>query len=794
MNKGYVCIHGHFYQPPREDPWTREVPVEPSAFPFLNWNERICAECYRPFSDARILGAEGLIEDIVNLYSKVSFNAGPTLLSWLEAANPAVYSAMIEGDRDAAERFGGHGTAVAMPYYHLILPLCRPDDRDVVIRWGIDDFRERFSREPEGMWLPETAVDTDTLEALAREGMRFTILGPDQAARVRKPGGLWQEVTRGDLDTTIPYVCRLPSGKDIAVFFYDGAIASEIAFGDLLADGKNLAARLLKPLEPAGAREGIVNVAVDGETFGHHKAFGEMALAYAIKVISGGNTARITTYGQYLADHPPVCEVEVIPGSSWSCAHDLCRWKGGCTCAMGGRLSWSVDWREPLRAAMDQLNDSLSAFYRAEISRAGLDPEHVRNAAGPLVSYQSAFQAQKLLERLRITDNDTAARVLSLIAMVRHTLAMYSSDAWFFDDIGRLEPAYALRNAARAMEIARDLGGPAISPLFVSLLSKARGNTPEYPDGETVWHELVEPWSRTNREVALHYALRAVLSGEEEVPSPGFTVSTRLQVHLQEDFGGVSGAGLVSLKDNLTLQEVLQVFAATAMPSSGCRIVGGAGLPSPRADILAGDLLLVLRRNGTSFPEGCDEMPLTPGEKIVFSRELCEKTFHYLWSRAMDMGFTCKGIIAAQSWEVPAVLKELCLCQLSGKILAASALAPKGRERLENLKKTADRLKWDPDAPYIRDMAEEMINRRAREVRDDPGDDLRSASFIALLDALGMFGIHPRLRDAQDILFPLREKTVTRRGGRVKNGTFRDDGLDLVLTRLGIQKARGAEQ
>ena len=791
MNQGYVCIHGHFYQPPREDPWTREVPVEPSASPFLNWNERICAECYKPFSDARILGSDGLIEDIVNLYGQVSFNAGPTLLSWLESANPAVYSAMVQGDHDAVGRFGGHGTAIAMPFYHLILPLCHADDREIVIRWGIDDFRARFLREPEGMWLPETAVDTDTLEALAQEGIRFTVLGPGQAARVRTPGGVWKDVTEGDLDTREPYLCRLPSGKEIAVFFYDGAIASEIAFGNLLADGRNLAARLLKPLESSGAGEGIVNVAVDGETFGHHKAFGEMALAYAIKAITEGRTARITTYGKYLADHPPVREVEILEGSSWSCAHNLCRWKGGCDCATGGRRSWTVDWRGPLRTALDQLNESLSAFYRTELSRAGLDPGITIKAAGPFISSPSAEKAQKMLDDLNITDPSTAGKVLSLLALVRHSLAMYSSDAWFFDDIGRLEAAYALRNAAKAMEIARDLGGPAITALFISLLTKARGNTPEYPDGETVWHDLVEPWSRTLREVALHYALRAVLSEGEEIPSPGFLVSTRLIVHRKDEFGGVSGAGFIFLKDILTLKEVMHVFAATARPSSGCRIVCGPGLSSPQADILAGDLLSWLGREGTPLPEGCNELSLTPGERVLFSRELSQKAFQYLWSRAMDMESICRGVTAEVSMEVPAVLRELCLCQLSGKILAACALAPSGKERLETLKKAADRLGWDPDTPYIRDMAEEMVNMRARAVRENPADDRHSSSLTALLDALCLFGVHPLFREAQNILFPLRKKTVIRTGDVVKNDTGPDDFLDLLLTRFGIQPAGG---
>ena len=238
----FVCIHGHFYQPPRENAWLEEIEVQDSAAPYHDWNERVSAECYAPNAASRILDTRDRIVDIVNNYASISFDAGPTLLSWLESSSPDIYRAILDADKEARARFRGHGTAMAQAYNHIIMPLATSRDKRTQVIWGIRDFESRFCRKPEGMWLPETAVDLESLDIMAGEGILFTVLAPHQALQVRSlGGGEWRDASRGRIDPKKPYLCRLPSGRTIALFFYDGPISHDIAFGDLLRNGEDLA-------------------------------------------------------------------------------------------------------------------------------------------------------------------------------------------------------------------------------------------------------------------------------------------------------------------------------------------------------------------------------------------------------------------------------------------------------------------------------------------------------------------------------------------------------------------------
>jgi len=267
----FICIHGHFYQPPRENPWLEEVELQDSAYPYHDWNERITAECYAPNTASRTLDAERKIIDIVNNYSKISFNFGPSLLSWLERHKPDVYQAVIEADKKSQGLFSGHGSALAQAYNHLIMPLANSQDKRTQVIWGIRDFQYRFHREPEGMWLAETAVDLQTLEFLAEHQIKFTILAPSQAHKVRKINdGKWHDVSGGKIDPKAPYICRLPSGKSIALFFYDGPISHELAFGRLLKSGEGFAKKLISAFPKDNQEPQLVHIATDGETYGHH--------------------------------------------------------------------------------------------------------------------------------------------------------------------------------------------------------------------------------------------------------------------------------------------------------------------------------------------------------------------------------------------------------------------------------------------------------------------------------------------------------------------------------------------
>lgn len=321
MNK-YVCIHAHFYQPPRENPWLEEVELQDSAYPHHDWNEKITAECYAPNTASRILGQDGKIIDIVNNYSKISFNVGPTLLYWLEKHEPEVYQAILEADRLSINRFSGHGSAIAQVYNHIIMPLANKRDKYTQVVWGIKDFQKRFKRFPEGMWLSETAVDTETLEILAELGIRYTVLAPCQAKRVRSTGkGAWKDVSGGKINPAIAYLCHLPSGRSMNLFFYNAEISHDVAFGGLLNNGELFAKRLSGAFISVPGCPQMVHIATDGETYGHHCSNGDMALSYCLYYLESNSLAKMTVYGEYLEKHPPAYEVEIIENSSWSCVH-----------------------------------------------------------------------------------------------------------------------------------------------------------------------------------------------------------------------------------------------------------------------------------------------------------------------------------------------------------------------------------------------------------------------------------------------------------------------------------------
>ncbi|HYL05279.1 MAG TPA: DUF3536 domain-containing protein, partial [Thermoanaerobaculia bacterium] len=391
-----LCIHGHFYQPPREDPWSGAIEPQPSALPYRDWNARIAAECYAPNAAARILDGGGRVARTVNNYARMSFDFGPTLLTWLQAEAPEVYAAVLAADRESGERFSGHGSALAQAYNHVIMPLANRRDKQTQIVWGLRDFEHRFGRPAAGMWLPETAVDLESLELMAAHGVRFTILEPHQARRVRPlppasreappamaaspraaepaaapeaaretaPGSAgWRSVAGGVVDTSRPYAVMLPSGRRLAVFFYDGPIARAVAFEGLLESGDRFAGRLLAGVPQDGGADSLIHVATDGETYGHHHRHGEMALCYALHQIESNGWATLTNYGEYLASHPPAEAVEIVENTSWSCVHGVDRWREDCGCRIGGQPGWDQAWRAPLRLALDELRDELAPLY-----------------------------------------------------------------------------------------------------------------------------------------------------------------------------------------------------------------------------------------------------------------------------------------------------------------------------------------------------------------------------------------------------------------------------------------------
>ena len=509
-----ICIHGHFYQPSRENPWLEHVEVDDSAAPHHDWNARITAECYAPNAAARILDAQGRIERIVNNYSAISFNLGPALAAWLERNAPEVYGQILLADREGLEVLG-YGNAIAHPYTHVVLPLASRQDKMTQVRWGIADFTRRFGRPPEGMWLPETAVDRETLAVLAECGIAFTILAPHQAARVRAaPSGEWVDVRPEVLDATRAYLCRPAAGLRIALFFYDGALSREIAFDRLLDSGENLAGRLAGVAADAGWAGGrMVHVATDGETYGHHHRFGEMALAYAAEVFKRNGSGRLTNYAAFLADHPPTHEVEIHERTSWSCAHGIERWRSDCGCRT--RPDWHQRWRAPLRAALDWLKAEADALFEEVGVRVFHDPWAARDAYVDVVLDRVALDRSEAslarfltVQALRRDDPGDRRTALRLLELQRHAMLMFASDGWFFDEISRVETVQLLRHAARVIQLAG--ADRALEASFLDRLRAAESNLPAFRNGETVYDRLVRPAMADARRAAAHYAIMSL--------------------------------------------------------------------------------------------------------------------------------------------------------------------------------------------------------------------------------------------------------------------------------------------
>ncbi len=534
MKDAFVAIHGHFYQPPREDPWLGIIEAEESAHPFHDWNERIALECYRPNAHARILDGKGKISEIINNYSSINFNFGPALLAWMEKRFPSVYEKILEADRESLRRFG-HGNAIAQVYDHIILPLANDRDKETEVFWGMADFEKRFHRKPEAVWLPEAAVNNPTLRVLIKYGVRYLILSPFQASRARPFGGRkWADVSQGRIDTTRPYRCFIKdrSGKKVLdqfidIFFYNGTLSKEIAFGDLLRDANALCDRFSQFYQESKEKPQLIHIATDGETYGHHMKFGEMGLAYSLNKGFPARGFELINYAAFLKRFPPVHEVEIDEGpkgegTSWSCAHGVGRWKENCGCSTGGEPGWNQEWRKPLREALDLLRDELSRVFEREGGEIFQDVWQARNGYVEVISDRSPERVKNFFDRFGTKDLDEKGRLkgLKLLEMQRNVLQMYTSCGWFFVDLAGIETIIVLQHASRAIQLAAVWTGEEIEKAFVQHLSEAKSNVPEMGKGDQVYERLVRPKWVTPEKVVNHFAITSLLdrgNGEKKV-------------------------------------------------------------------------------------------------------------------------------------------------------------------------------------------------------------------------------------------------------------------------------------
>lgn len=503
-----LIIHGHFYQPPRENPWTGIVEEQPGAAPFHDWNERVYTECYRANASVGISDPLTGEERRVNNYTNVSFNFGPTLLNWLEQNHRDTYEQILAADRESTTERGGHGNAIAQAYGHAILPLCNDRDLKTQIRWGVADFRYHFGREPQGIWLPETACNDRVMGALIDEGLRFVILAPHQAARVRTRSGsdgagsgadknTWHDVNENSIDTAAAYQCfhRDGSNRSIAVFFYQGPVSRAIAFESLLRSSRDF----VDALSRSANGNAMINVATDGETFGHHFKFGDLCLAHALKYEAPARGFEVTNYGEYLEAHPPEFEVEINngadgQGTSWSCAHGVGRWSRDCGCKTGGEPGWSQAWRGFLREALDFLRDENTSHFEATRGELFTYPWLARDDSISLIldPYQSR-EGFLFAHAGRWLPAEERWRALTHLELQRMLLLVYTSCGWFFNDISGIETIQVLRYAGRAIDLMEQLGLPPARDRFLETLSEAKSNKPELGNGADIFRRFVEP-------------------------------------------------------------------------------------------------------------------------------------------------------------------------------------------------------------------------------------------------------------------------------------------------------------
>lgn len=716
VKDGYLVIHGHFYQPPRENPWLGIVEREASAHPWHDWNCRITEECYAPNWWARVYGPNGTLKEVLNNYSFMSFDFGPTLLNWLKRYAPRVYKAILRGDLEARKRYGGHGSAIAHPYSHIILPLAHPEDRRLNIYWGITDFRLRFGRFPEGMWLPECAVDMATLEDLVDQGISFVLLSPHQAKKTRRRDGYWQEVDVNRIDTFRPYKVKLPSGRELSVFFMHHGLSMGVSFGDLLRDGDRFL-WAIKETIPQGGHP-LVTIVSDGETFGHHKPFGEMALSYIFWILQGKEEPKLTVFGEFLEKYPPEDEVELHERSSWSCAHGLGRWERDCGCSTGSYPEWNQKWRGPLREALNWLRDNLREVFINEGEKAFVDPRRAR------IEYMEAFIEPSLKEAFLKEHLKGASpeKALGLLEMERESLLMFTSCAWFFDDPSGIETLLALKHASRAIDLARTYGGIDLEIGFRERLKEVKSNIPEKGTGEDLYLKEVVPHRMDIKRVAFHAVMYPLL-GEDK----GKLGVYKVQYAYEEEHGLGKARlriGVVALEDERTLEGASFPFALLDFGDHNliCSL-GNVDIEGVKSAFEAGDLarasLLIKGAKGEVFTllSLLDEFK----EKALY--RLFEGKWMGLYPVVEGYYLECLPLVQfARSLGVrlPPDLSALSQCALLGK--AKRALRELSPQVLEEALKELKALQTEVDLSHLRGDLLERWNSYLEALLDRKGN------------------------------------------------------------------------
>ncbi len=770
----FVCIHGHFYQPPRENPWLEEVELQNGAYPYHDWNEKITAECYAPNTASRILDNKRKIIDIVNNYSKISFNFGPTLLSWLERHAPEVYQTLIETDREGQKKYSGHGPAIAQVYNHMIMPLANSKDKRTQIIWGIRDFEHRFGRKPEGMWIPETAVDLETLEIMAEYDIKFTILAPHQARRVRKIGEeKWHNVAGGNINPKMPYICHLPSGRMINIYFYDNSISLDIAFGDLLKNGENFAKKLLRNFSQAQKQPQIVHVATDGETYGHHLHFGDMALSYCLYYIESKNLAQITVYGEYLEKNPPTHEVEIVENSSWSCFHGVERWRCDCGCYTGKFPERNQEWRAPLREAMDWLEDNLNSIYESEMAHYVQDPWQARNDYIEVILDRSVQNVERFFSEhdIRELSKEEKVKVLKLLEMQRNAMLMYTSCGWFFDEISGIEAIQVMRYAARAMQLAKDVSNEDLESHYINMLEEAPSNIPEYQNGVRVYDLFVKPNIIDLLRVGAHYAVSSLFEEDPETRKIYcYTATSEIYERLEQENQKLA-VGRARVRSDITWEESVISFAVLHFGDQN--LIGGVKeymddksfsqmRKKTKGAFLKGDFPEVTRLIDTYFEtHNYSLWHLFRDEQRKILREILEpkeKELENIFQKIYNNNNSLIHAVEDIGIPLPETLETVMEFTLNRDLRKLLEDDEFDLERLEKLVKKMKKWSFEPDKTTMGFVVSQKINKLMERLSQTPEDVSLLETIEVTLEILSVFPLELNLWKAQNIYFSIGKK------------------------------------
>ena len=778
--KKYICIHGHFYQPPRENAWLEQIEVQDSAHPYHDWNERISAECYGPNTASRILDEKGVITNIVNNYARISFNFGPTLLSWMEVNDRETYFAILEADKESQRIFNGHGSAMAQVYNHMILPLANTRDKETQIIWGIRDFEYRFNRQPEGMWLAETAVDTESLELLAKHNIRFTVLAPRQAKAIRTIGDTdWTDVNTGTLDTRRPYLCRLPSGRSIVLFFYDGDIAQAVAFNGLLNDGKKFAHRMLDSFDPNAEEPQLVHIATDGETYGHHHKHGDMALAYCVDYIDRTQDCELTNYAEFLAKFPPTYEAEIHENSSWSCVHGVERWRNDCGCHSGGKPQWNQKWRGPLRESLDWLRDELITIFEHNGSQVLHDPWKAREDYINVILKRNDDTIRKFLRdhcKAEVEQN----QVLRLMEVQRNAMLMYTSCGWFFDEISGIETTQIMQYACRAMQLVLQIARVNLEQQFLTRLESAPSNVPALQNGALVYQKFVLP-SKTNlQRVGMHFAV-ASLFEEDPDSFPVFNYTTHNEIFVKKEAGQQKLVlGISRVTSNVTRSEKRFAFAVVYIGQHN--LIGNISIDMD-AEVFAG----MQARTVAAFEEGRlgDVIGLMqtyfgPEKYTIWQlfQDEKRKVFNLITENSMrdleeslrriyNRDYPLVNALSNNEIPIPNVYRTTFEYILNADLIRCFQPEKINIRLIERI--MADLVKWElpiADTDKVERLAGESIYRELRRIADEGDNPKRIERLNRLFPLLRKFNIRPNLSKSQNLYFEISRASAAPTTGK----------------------------